>query len=163
MIAILGWPTLQQRRTDARLVLIYRVIHGYVEIPCSNYISVRPLLHSDTTAITSSDLLPFCRTDTYRHSFFPAGIRLWNQLPQPIASSTTLDGFKAGLATHSRTLLFLTSFNQHHVNASQCSCTYTQARWYSRGVMHFTRTKKKKDLGCLNFTPFSIGNCFSGF
>jgi len=96
MIATLGWPTLQQRRADSRCILMYRIIHGQVDIPSSTY------LHPSTATFHQHGqhyLLPYCRTDVHRCSFFPAGIRLWNQLPQPIASSTTLDGFKAGLAT----------------------------------------------------------------
>ncbi|KAH3720448.1 hypothetical protein DPMN_063347 [Dreissena polymorpha] len=40
----------------------------------------------------------FCRTDLYRH-FFPAAIRLWNQLPVAVSIAESLDSFEAGLVT----------------------------------------------------------------
>ena len=67
MIANVSWSSLQQSRTEARLVMIYRITH---------------------------DILA-CRTDVYRHSFFPAGIRLRNQLPEHDATTQTLESFKA--------------------------------------------------------------------
>ncbi|MCG8078976.1 MAG: hypothetical protein JAY75_22405, partial [Candidatus Thiodiazotropha taylori] len=97
MIATLGWPTLQQRRTDARLVLMYRIIHNLIDIPASLYL--HPANVSLQRRRNVCFLVPFCRTDMYRHSFFPVAIRLWNQLPAPIATAETLDSFKAGLAT----------------------------------------------------------------
>ena len=94
MISDLGWPSLQQRRVDAKLTMVYKITHYLVEIPAATF------LHPSTTSTrghTLKYLLPFCRTDIYRYSFFPSGIRLWNQLPEPIATATTLEGFKAGL------------------------------------------------------------------
>ena len=96
MITSLGWPPLQQRRADAKLVLMYRTIHNLVDIPCSAY--YHPAVMS-TRGPTIRYLLPFCRTDTYRHSFIPSSIRLWNGLPEIIARSPTLDSFKAGLGS----------------------------------------------------------------
>ena len=96
MIATLGWPTLQQRRTDARLVLMYRIVHHLIDIPADLY------LHPATVSLQRGRnvcfLIPYCRTDLYRHSFFPATIHAWNQLPASIATAQTLDSFKAGLA-----------------------------------------------------------------
>ena len=96
MIANLGWQPLQQRRTDARLVLMYRITYMLIDIPASMFLHPSTL---STRGHTVRYMLPFCRTDIYRHSFFPAGIRLWNQLPESLATATTLEGFKAGLAT----------------------------------------------------------------
>ena len=96
MIATLGWPTLQQRRTDARLILMYRVVTNLIDIPADQF------LHRATVSLQRGRnvcyILPYCRTDLYRHSFFPAAVRLWNQLPAPLATAETLDSFKAGLA-----------------------------------------------------------------
>ena len=40
-------------------------------------------------------LVPYVRTSTYRHSFFPDSIRIWpNSLPQPLVDSTSLNAFK---------------------------------------------------------------------
>ena len=94
MIANLGWSTLQQRRTEARLVMVYHITHDLVDIPVAQYTVT--VMH--IRGPSKRYMLPFCRTDVYRHSFFPARIRLWNQLPEHVATAQTLDSFKAGLA-----------------------------------------------------------------
>ena len=33
----LGWQTLQERRQDAKLVMVYRITHGLVDIPASKF------------------------------------------------------------------------------------------------------------------------------
>ena len=38
MIATLGWRSLEQRRADARLCLLYKIIHGLVAVPLPDYI-----------------------------------------------------------------------------------------------------------------------------
>ena len=47
---------------------------------------VLPPIMSSTRGDSLWYIVPYCRTDVYLHSFFPSGIRLWNQLPEPIAS-----------------------------------------------------------------------------
>ena len=96
MITNLGWSSLQQRRTEARLVMMYRITHDLVDIPAAQYLHPATVMH--IRGPSQRYMLPFCRTDVYRHSFFPAGIRLWNQLPEHVATAQTLESFKAGLA-----------------------------------------------------------------
>ncbi|MCG8034813.1 MAG: hypothetical protein JAZ03_21935, partial [Candidatus Thiodiazotropha taylori] len=96
MLATLGWPTLQQRRSYAKLVLVYRITHALIDIPAAEYLHPIGL---STRGHSLRYLVPFSRTDAHRHSFFPSGIRLWNQLPEHIANSQTLDSFKAGLGS----------------------------------------------------------------
>ena len=96
MISDLGWESLQQRRSDSRLVMIYRITHSLIDIPVSLYLHPSSL---STRGHTLRYTVPFCRTDVYRHSFFPAGIRLWNHLPEHVATTQTLDAFKDGLAS----------------------------------------------------------------
>ena len=96
MIQDLGWLSLQQRRQDAKLVMMYRITYGLVDIPASSY------LHPAGTCTRGHALrylVPYCRTDVYLHSFFPSGIRLWNNVPENIAMLETLEGFKRGLAS----------------------------------------------------------------
>ena len=38
MLEDLQWRTLEQRRTDCRLVLLFQIIHGLVQIPPTNYL-----------------------------------------------------------------------------------------------------------------------------
>ena len=38
MIGKLGWRALEQRRSDSRLVLFYKIIYGYVAVPLPSYV-----------------------------------------------------------------------------------------------------------------------------
>ena len=38
MLDKLGWRTLEQRRSDSRLVLFYKIIHCYVAVPVPSYV-----------------------------------------------------------------------------------------------------------------------------
>ena len=68
MISDLGWEPLQQRRSDTRLVMIYRITHCLVDITASTYLHPSSL---STRGHTLGYTLPFCRTDVYCYSFFP--------------------------------------------------------------------------------------------
>ena len=94
MIANLQWPSLQQRRQDAKVSMIYRIHHNLVDIPTT---------HLRTTALSTRGhplkfFVPYTRTDIYKASFFPSGIRLWNQLPASVVAAATLESFKASLS-----------------------------------------------------------------
>ena len=94
MIQDLGWQPLQVRRQQAKVTLMYRIVYNLVDIPGNQY------LHT-TTSVTRGHglrfIVPFTRTDAMRHSFFPSAIRLWNQLPEPVATASTLEAFKREL------------------------------------------------------------------
>ena len=96
IIQDLGWQSLQQRRSDIKLAMVYRITHGLVDIPASAY------FHPVTSSTRGHSLRYFqqyCRTKVYLHSFFHSGIRLWNQLLESIVTSETLEDFKRGLAS----------------------------------------------------------------
>jgi len=96
MIEDLGWPPLQKRREDTKLIMMYRITYGLIDIPASRFLHPSTLT---TRGHTLRFVVPYCRTDVYRHTFFPSGIRLWNQLPEGIATAQTLDGFRTALNT----------------------------------------------------------------
>ena len=67
MIANLSWSSLQQRRTEARLVMMYRITHDLVYIPVAQYLHPATVMH--IRGPSQSYMLPFCRTDvTVTHS-----------------------------------------------------------------------------------------------
>jgi len=82
MLKDLGWQT-QERRTHSKLVMVYRIVHGQVDIRCMAY----HLSATNTRGHSLKFVVPFCRLDIYRHSFFPSGFRLWNALPEHIATA----------------------------------------------------------------------------
>jgi hypothetical protein len=97
MLDELGWPTLEQRRKEAKLVMLYRVVHQLVAIPSTLLIPV-----SAATATTRGHparfLLPHTRILAYQHSFFPSTIKLWNGLPATTVLVEGLVPFKAALS-----------------------------------------------------------------
>ena len=92
MLEKLKWPTLLDRRDDLKLVMLYKIIHGYVYVQLT-----LPLTYSSLKGVTRGHhnkiLQPATRTDVYKYSFFPSVIRLWNNLPASL-STETINEFK---------------------------------------------------------------------
>ena len=96
MLGKLGWRTLEQRRTDFRLVLFYKIVYGYVAVPLPTYV-----IPSTRTSRTSHPLAyrQLCaRTDYYKYSFYPLAVVQLNNLPVPVATLTSLDSFKEAVS-----------------------------------------------------------------
>jgi len=60
--------------------MIYRIHNGLVDIPANIFLHPNAL---STRGHSLKFMLPYCWTDVYRFSFFPSGIRLWNQCRKP--------------------------------------------------------------------------------
>eukprot|EP00745_Piridium_sociabile_P038619 TRINITY_DN7074_c0_g1_i3.p1 TRINITY_DN7074_c0_g1~~TRINITY_DN7074_c0_g1_i3.p1 ORF type:complete len:816 (+),score=128.54 TRINITY_DN7074_c0_g1_i3:312-2759(+) len=93
MIERLGWDTLQERRAHARVIMMYRIVNGLIAIPSTMLQPTTSMARGHSQRF----FVPFTRTDTYRHSFSPDAIRLWNGLPQHLVDCTTLESFKQGV------------------------------------------------------------------
>ena len=94
MLTDLGWPTLQQRRANAKLIMVYRITHDLIDIPAAHF------FHHLTLGGHGYEHrfhVPFCQTDSMKHSFFPSATRLWNQQHQHLVSTDSLEAFKGGL------------------------------------------------------------------
>ena len=81
MINQLDWESLQQRRKQAKAVMIYRIVYRLVAIQTVVLIptmSIRGKLF----------LVPYARTVTYQKSFSPDTIRIWNALDANIKTCT---------------------------------------------------------------------------
>ena len=92
MLQSLSWRSLEQRRSDSRLCLFYKIIHGLVAIDLPPYV-VHPL-----RILRNSHPLCFRQIQTtadyYKYSFYPLAIVQWNRLPSHIALLPTFDSFK---------------------------------------------------------------------
>ena len=87
MLEDLQWRTLEQRRTDCRLVLlIFQIIHGLVQIPPTNYL--QPSLNT-TSRKNHNYTYQQCstRTNYLKYSFFPYTTVVWNNLPYQLVNS----------------------------------------------------------------------------
>ena len=83
----LKWETLQKRRKDNRLILLYKGLKGKARIPTDDLIPKNRRCrnqHSLVFQILSASI------DAYKKSFFPQSIRDWNVLPDSLISSAEL-------------------------------------------------------------------------
>ena len=87
MLNCLSLSTLQSRRNKAKLSTMYKIIHHLVAIPdnCLNPI-YSPLRRGYYSQLDT-------RIDSYKFSFFPSTIKLWNSLPPFVVNSPTYDQF----------------------------------------------------------------------
>ena len=89
MLQQLQWPTLQERRAQAKVTMMYRIVYQLVDVPTTYLIPI-----SSIRGHGLNYLVPYARTQIYQRSFFPDTIRLWNSLPQSVVSCPTIDSFK---------------------------------------------------------------------
>ena len=82
MFQELGWRSLEKRRVDSRLTLLFKIAHG-----------LAPTCHSDqlhlptrrSRQMREHSFLPLpCHTTSHRLSFFPRTISQWNSLPDQV-------------------------------------------------------------------------------
>jgi len=98
LISELRWQSLEDRRKNARLSLLYKGLHGLAAIPvnelrrptrCTRYCG------TDTFIVISS------RIDVYKFSFLPRAVTDWNALPPSTTAKQSTDSFQKALYTHS--------------------------------------------------------------
>ena len=78
MIKDLNWCTLEQRRIDSRLTLMYKITYDLVAIPATDYLipNTRQSRHNHQLAYRQIPTLK----DYYKYTFFPRTIVHWNTL-----------------------------------------------------------------------------------
>jgi hypothetical protein len=94
MLENLKWQTLEERRTNARLTMLYKIKKNIEEdhklIPTN-----RKLRNTNSNCFQ----IPSCNTTTRKESFYPRTIRDWNTLPNSVTTASSLKSFKRLLAT----------------------------------------------------------------
>ena len=93
MIKDLGWTTLETRRRQSRLTLMYKLTHGLIDIDTRKYL----IQHSESPTRGTHQFkfcVPYANKDVFKFSFFPKTITDWNCLPEAIVSSSCLETFK---------------------------------------------------------------------
>ena len=74
----LGWDTLQERRARSKVVMMYKIIHGLVDVPHTQYLIPN---QRDTRGHAAKYFVPSVRVLAFKFSYFPSAITLWNSLP----------------------------------------------------------------------------------
>ena len=90
--------TLEQRRADARVIMLFKIIHGLVAIPLPSYFEQpsRMTRHSHPLALRQIHT----SANYYKYSFFPAAVVYWNRLPCSVVTLPTLDQFSVAVRSH---------------------------------------------------------------
>ena len=85
----LGLRSLEQRRADARVIMLFKIVHGLVAIPLPPYFEQpsRMTRHSHPLALHQIHT----SVNYYKYSFFPAAVVYWNKRPCSIVTLPTLD------------------------------------------------------------------------
>ena len=92
MQSALGWRSLEFRRLDAKLCMLYKIVHNLVAIPIPPYFQ--------TPVRRTRHMHPFyfrqihTHSSYYKFSFFPMTISLWNKLPVEFVMLPELNQFK---------------------------------------------------------------------
>ena len=89
----LGWASLETRRRQSRLTLMYKLTHGLIDIDTRKYL----IQHSKSRTRGSHQSkfrVPYANKDVLKFSFFPKTIADWNILPEDIVSSSSLETVK---------------------------------------------------------------------
>lgn len=93
MVNSLGWQSLEQRRKNSRLYMLYKIQHNLVDINRNLYIR-----SNDSRTRGPHKLFQERTTNTiYRNSFFLRTVVDWNHLPVAAAAATSIEEFRANL------------------------------------------------------------------
>ena len=118
MLSGLGLDTLQQRRRQARLVFLFKIIRGVVpairrdeflspvlnkrkiharkfeDSVCTNPVKRHSFNHAECYKVKPAN------SDQYRQSFFIKAVQDWNSLEGSVACAKTVESFRAALTHH---------------------------------------------------------------
>ena len=104
MLNNLKWRSLEDRRSDARLCLFFKIIHGLVAIQMPPYAQHPSRVSRLSHPVAFRQI--HTRFDYCNHcSFFPLAVVQWNNLPTNIAMLPSLDLFRAAVGSVSHQML----------------------------------------------------------
>ena len=89
MLTQLQWPTLQERRAQFKMVMMYRITYHQVD-------TLQPHLIPNVMSLRGHHQqfrVPFARTLIYQKTF-PDAIRMWKSLPADVVQCTSFEHFK---------------------------------------------------------------------
>ena len=96
MMSLLGWPTLKSRRTNAKLIMLYKIINNIVDVDLDGNLLMSASSYHTRCHLTQ----PYSRVDAYKYSFIPSAIKLWNTLPHDVVYQETVNNFQNKLLTN---------------------------------------------------------------
>ena len=142
LLNCLSWPTLEKRRRQCRLVVMYRILHNQVDIHWQSFLTKTS---SRTRGHSCRLFVPFCKNHVYASSFFPRTSKDWNNPNFDPADAPSLDTSIRKLKDDSASISFLpflcnVLFRPH--NPPLMLCVYLQtfeAALFLEEERHFIR------------------------
>ena len=95
MLNDLNWPSLAQRRKQARLTFMYKIVNNLVDLHKDNYLFPPAWVGPRTKPHAYQLYQP--STNYFKYSFFPRTVVEWNRLPAEVACAPSLEAFKSSL------------------------------------------------------------------
>ena len=96
MIEHLNWRSLADRRSDARLVMLYKISHELVAIPKTDILIPPFRFYRNMHSLSCQ--IPPTRLQLRQQSFFPRTIRNWNSLLLNTMKSDSVESFKSAVS-----------------------------------------------------------------
>ena len=97
MLDELGWRSLKQRRTDQRLIMLYKIVNNLIEVDIVN--ELKPHSRHFRNIHSNSFRVPLERKTYLKYSFLPRTLEQWNALPASLVTAPSLNAFKTGVCT----------------------------------------------------------------
>lgn len=94
MLHSLSWDLLEHRRLLNQCIMFYKVINGFVDIQLPGYvvINTRPSRHTDS--LSSRYIHLQTGSLSYRYTFYPRVIPVWNLLPALAINAISVETFR---------------------------------------------------------------------
>ena len=90
----LSWLSIRDRCNNAMIVMFFKMKADLTPLYLSQLL---PVQANDTSYLlrnTCNIRTPFTRLETFRRSFIPSAVRLWNRLDKNVREESTINGFK---------------------------------------------------------------------
>ena len=89
--------SLKQRRTDQRLIMLYKIVNNLIEVDIVN--ELKPHSRHSRNVHSNSFRVPLERKTYLKYSFLPRTLEQWNALPAFLVTAPSLNAFKTGVCT----------------------------------------------------------------
>ena len=94
----LGLESLSDRCWFRKLTSFYKIVKGLSPRYLTKYVNLRSTSNYQTRSANKNNLEEFsCRTESFKHSFFPFCVREWNKLDNTIRDAESIKQFKSML------------------------------------------------------------------
>jgi len=97
MLDELKWKSLCVRREQARLTMLYKMVHGLVRVNLTNRLNQQQQTRTRRAHPLYFEV-PQSATKYHQASFYPRTATAWNRLPLDVIQAPTVDAFRAMLA-----------------------------------------------------------------